>query len=81
MTTTTTTTTKIYKSDRDYIIKHISYNYYGDSLMSGTFIAGNGYSFSYTTFKEGRGTKGIIVNGIVDMVLSSGAPVRGFYLD
>lgn len=75
------TSTKTYKSDRDYIVKHITYRDFGETQMYGTFTAGNGHGFSVIVFKEGRGTKGVIADHIVDMVLSSGAPVRGFYLE
>ena len=74
--------TKNYKSDRDYIVKHIEYhNFEETQQMYGTFTAGNGRGFSVIVFKEGRGTKGVIADQLVDMVLSSGAPVRGFYLE
>lgn len=73
--------TKTYKSDRDYIVKHIVYHDFGETQMYGTFTTGNGHDFSVMVFKEGRDTKGVIADHIVDMVLSSGAPVRGFYLE
>ena len=73
------TKTHCYKSDEDYITKHITYRDFGAYQMSGTFITSDGYGFSSMVFKEGRGTKKVIANNIVNMVLRSGHPVRGYY--
>jgi len=75
----TKTKTHCYKSDEDYITKHIAYHDFGAYQMYGTFSTGDGYGFSAMVFKEGRGTKKVIANNVVNMVLRSGRPVRGYY--
>lgn len=73
------TKTRTYKSDIDYITQNITYGYFGECQMYGTFNTGDGYGFSAMAFKNGRGTKGLIIKQIVDMVLYSGRPIRGYY--
>lgn len=79
MATGTTKKKKTYASDEDYITKHISYHDFGAYQMSGTFVCGDGFGFSAMVFKEGRGTKKVIADSVVKMVLRSGRPVRGYY--
>lgn len=73
------TKTRCYKSDEDYITKHIAYHDVGAYQMSGTFVTGDGYGFSSVVFKEGRGTKKVIASNIINMVLRSDHPIRGYY--
>lgn len=73
------TKTKTYKSDEEYIAKHIVFRDFGEYQMYGTFNTADGFGFSAQMFKTGRSTKSYLTEQIVRMVLKSGREVRGYY--